>query len=196
MTGRPARAWTAAMVAAKRVPAIPARNEVPALPGEGRGERRGQALDEDRLGAPQRLEAIDLDLEQPERRVERVAAPGQARAERAERLERGLGRRPVRVGIRIDEGRLRDESMGAPERHPPPDAQRPGVRVGVDDRPRIPRPAAQHERAGREGLGGVGPGPGGAGDAGGRGGAVASWVVRSGASMAGAWIGGGGSPGR
>ena len=28
---------------------------------------------------------------------------------------------------------------------------------GVDDRPRIPRPAAQHERAGREGLGASGP---------------------------------------
>ena len=30
--------------------------------------------------------------------------------------------------------------------------------LGVDDRPRIPRPAAQHERAGREGLGASGPG--------------------------------------
>ena len=48
--------------------------------------------------------------------------------------------------------------MGAPERHPPPDAQRPGFRVRVDDRARIPRPAAQDERAGREGLGGSRPG--------------------------------------
>ena len=48
--------------------------------------------------------------------------------------------------------------MGAPERHPPPDAQRPGLRARVDDRARIPRPAAQDERAGREGLGGSRPG--------------------------------------
>ena len=70
-----------------------------------------------------------------------------------ERLERGLGRRPVRVGIWLDEGRLRDELVGAPQRHAAPDAQRSSAPVGVDDRPRIPRPAAQHERAGREGLG-------------------------------------------
>ena len=117
-----------------------------------------QPLDEDRLGAPQRLEAVDLDLEQPERGIGRVGAPGDPRAERRERLEGGLDGRPVRVGIRIDEGRLRNEPMGAPERHPPPDAQRPGLRVRVDDRARIPRPAAQDERAGREGLGGSRPG--------------------------------------
>ena len=131
-------------------------NRVPAMPARisSHAERLDQPLDEDRFGPPQRLEAVDLDLEQPERGVERVGRPGDARAERPERLERGLDGRPVRVGIRVDEGRLRDEPMGAPERHPAPDAQRPGVRARVDDRARIPRPAAQDERAGREGLGG------------------------------------------
>ena len=44
-------------------------------------------------------------------------------------------------------------------RHPPPDAERPCFRVRVDDRARVPpRPAAQDERAGREGLGGSHPG--------------------------------------
>ena len=126
------------------------------LPGEGLATALGQPLDEDRLRAPQRPEPVDADLEQPERRVERVAAPRQARAEPPERLEHGLGSSPVRLGIGVDEGRLRDESMGAPERHPAPDAERPSVRIGVDDRPRIPRPTAQHERAGREGLGASG----------------------------------------
>ena len=111
------------------------------------------ALDEHRLGTPQRFQAIDLDLEHPERDVRRVASPRHARAERPERLERGLGHRPVRVGIGLDEGRLRDEPVGAPQWHAAPDAQRSSGRVGVDDRARIPRPAAEHERTGREGLG-------------------------------------------
>ena len=143
------------MVAAKCVPATPARGRQ--LPGERATQRRADPLDEHRLGTPQRPQAIDPHLEQPERGVHRVATPRQARAERAERLERGLGRRPVRVGIGLDEGRLRDESVGAPQRHAAPDAQGSSGPVGVDDRPRIPRPAAQHERAGREGLGASGP---------------------------------------
>ena len=49
-----------------------------------------QPLDEDRLGSPQRLEPVDLDLEQPERGIERLGAAGDPRAERGERLERGL----------------------------------------------------------------------------------------------------------
>ena len=44
-------------------------------------------------------------------------APRQARAEPPERLEGGLGRCPVRVGIGVEEGRLRDEPVGAPQRH-------------------------------------------------------------------------------
>ena len=159
--GAPGRARTAATVALKRVPAMPARMPLapPPVPSaEGPAERLDQPLDEDRLRSPQRLEAVDLDLEQPERGIERIGAAGDPRAERRERLEGGLDGRPVRVGIRVDEGRLRDEPMGAPERHPPPDAQRPGFRARVDDRARIPRPAAQDERAGREGLGGSRPG--------------------------------------
>ena len=119
-------------------------------------ERFRQAPDEDRLGPPQRLEAVRMDLEQPERRIERIGGPGDPRTERCQRLEGGFHDRPVRVGIRVDEGRLRDEPMGAPERHPPPNAQRPGVRARVDDRARIPRPAAQDERSGREGQKGFG----------------------------------------
>ena len=47
------------------------------------GERRGQPLDEDRLRPPQRLEPVDLDLEQPEGGVERVGTAGDPRAESA-----------------------------------------------------------------------------------------------------------------
>ena len=172
--GSPGRAWTAAMVAAKRVPAMPARTGEPAGAGgrqrSGHFGRRaarsggcgrapcqhpGQTLGEDRFRAPQRLEAVGLDLEQPERRVGRVGRPGKTRAERGEGLECGLGRGPVRLRIRIDEDRLRCQPMRARQRDPPSHAERPGVAVRVDDRPRVPRPAAQHERAGREGLGGA-----------------------------------------
>ena len=93
------------------------------LPGESATQRRRDPLDEHRLGPPQRPQAIDPHLEQPERGLTRVATPRQTRAERAERLERDLGRRPVRVGIGLDEGRLRDEPVGAPQRHAAPDAQ-------------------------------------------------------------------------
>jgi hypothetical protein len=129
-----------------------------AIPAEHAPQRLRQPTDEDRFRTPQRLETVDLDLEQPEGGVERVDAAGDPRTERRERLEGGLDGRPVRVGVRIDEGRLRDEPVGAPERHPPPDAQCPSFRVGVDDRARIPRPPAQDERAGREGLEGSRPG--------------------------------------
>ena len=44
-----------------------------------------------------------------------------------------------------------------PSGHPAPDAEGSRVRAGVDDRSRVPRLAAQHERAGREGLGASGP---------------------------------------
>ena len=157
--GAPGRARTAATVAVKRVPAIPARMVV-RVPSATQRPPSAPTSRSTRTGSvpPQRLEAVDLDLEQPERGVERVGGPGDPRAERRERLEGGLDGRPVRVGVRIDEGRLRDEPMGAPERHPSPDAQRPGVRARVDDRARIPRPAAQDERTGREGLGGSRPG--------------------------------------
>ena len=116
----------------------------------------------------------------------RVGAAGDPGAECRERLEGGLDGRPVRVGIRVDEGRLRDEPMGAPERHPPPDAQRPGFRARVDDRARIPRPAAQDERAGAGRARRLAPGRARAGGGVGGGGAVASWSVRS-------WVAGAGS---
>ena len=61
---------------------------------QGPREGRHQPADEDRFGAPQRLEAVRLDLEQAERRVERFRAAGETRAERGERLEDGLGGLP------------------------------------------------------------------------------------------------------
>ena len=48
------------------------------LPGEGATQRRGDPLDEHRLGTPQRPEAIDPHLEQPERGLAGVATPRQA----------------------------------------------------------------------------------------------------------------------
>ena len=75
-----------------------------------------------------------------------IGTSRQTRAGLPERLEHGLRSTPIRLGIGIDEGRLRDESMCAPERHPAPDAERPRARIGVDDRPRVPGSTAQHER--------------------------------------------------
>jgi hypothetical protein len=53
----------------------------PALPVRVNGlaharRARPEPIDEDRLGTPQRLEPVDLDLEQPEGRVERIGRAG------------------------------------------------------------------------------------------------------------------------
>ena len=54
------------MVAAKWVPATPARGCN--VPGRAAANAPSDALDEYRLGTPQRPETIDPHLEQPERR--------------------------------------------------------------------------------------------------------------------------------
>ena len=146
--GRRSRAVAAARVAAKRVPAIPARRR----PRQERGEGGADLADEDRFGAPERLEAVDLDLERAEGPVGRVGAAGDPRAERGEGLEDGLDGRGVRGRVRRHEGGLGGEPVGAPERHPAADAERRGLRARVDDDAVIPRPAAEDQRPGREGI--------------------------------------------
>ena len=123
------------------------------LPGQRPGQAPPDALDEDRLGAPQALEPVDLGLEQPERDVGRVGRAGKAGLKPAERLERGLEPVSVSLGLGVEEGRLRDQPVGAPERHPAPDAERAGGRVGVDDRSRSPR--SRRGRAGRSARAGA-----------------------------------------
>ena len=159
--GASGRAWIAAIVAANRVPAMPARMPPPSTPPSepasapvSRSIRTGSAPHNG--SRPSTWTSNN-----PKAGSTRVGAAGDPRAERRERLEGRLHARPIGIGIRVEEGRLRNEPMGAPERHPPSNAQCPGFRVGVEDRARIPRPAAQDERAGREGqkeLGGSRPG--------------------------------------
>ncbi len=107
-------------VAADRVPAIPAR----AASGRTVGARRSAA----RRGPARDPTAARARRPGPRtaRTPDRAGSttPGQAGAECRERLEGGLDGRPVRVRFRIDEGRLGDQSMGAPERDPAPDAER------------------------------------------------------------------------
>ena len=106
--GAPGRAWIGGDRRREPGPGDPGpgaagrRRAAPSPRRAPRPERVDQPLDEDRLGTPQRLEAVDLDLEQAERRVGRVGAAGDPRAERRERLERGLDAPP---GPRRDPGR-------------------------------------------------------------------------------------------
>jgi hypothetical protein len=62
---------------------MPARG----FPGEQSLQRVADPFHEHRLDAPQRPEPVDLDLEEAERRVVRVAFPGDPRAERSQPLE-------------------------------------------------------------------------------------------------------------
>src|SRR3990172_7412434 len=112
---------------------------------EERLERGPDPLDEGRLGAPQGLEAVDLDLEQAEGDGRRIGRAGDRRAERGEPFEGPLEGLPVSLRFRIEEGRLRGEPVGRPERHSAPDAERPGRGVRVQDRRRGPGLAAQAE---------------------------------------------------
>src|SRR5690348_16307215 len=127
------------------------------LTREGGRDGLDEPLGEGGLRTPQRAETVDADLEQTERHGAWVGTPGEARARASECLEHGLRRSPIRLRVGVDEGRLRDESMCAPERHPAPDAERPCAPIGVDDRPRAPGATAQYERAwDRGGLGASG----------------------------------------
>ena len=109
-------------------------------------KRLADALGEDRLGAPQAGEPVDLRLEQPERDVGRLGRPGDRRAERREALERGLGLGPISLRLGVEEGRLRGQPVGRPERHPAPDAERPRGGVRVEDGPVRPRLPAEDDR--------------------------------------------------
>ena len=122
-------------------------------PGSARedpGERPDDPLHEDRLGSPQPLKPVDLDLEQPEGRVGGVGCAGDTGAEPAERLQRPLDRRPVRGRIRVEECRLRSQSMGGSERLPASNPELTSRRVRVEDRPVGPRSSAEDDRSGRE----------------------------------------------
>jgi hypothetical protein len=88
---------------------------------EERLERGPDPLDEDRLGTPEGLEAVDLDLEQAEGDGRRIDRPGDRRAD-GQPLESPSGL-PVSLRFRIEEGRLRGQPVG-PQRHPAPDARR------------------------------------------------------------------------
>ena len=138
----PGLAAAAAIVAANRVPAIPARGS----PARGFLQRSGNPGSHLRLGAPEGLEAVDLRLEEAEGLVPGLDRPRDRRAEGREHLEGGLDGRPVSFRIRIEECRLRREPVGRPQRQPSPDPERARRRVRVHDGPRDPGLAAQDDR--------------------------------------------------
>jgi hypothetical protein len=122
-------------------------------------ERTDEAPDELGLPAPQSLEPIYLDLEQAERRIGLLRSPGQTGTEPGQRLEGGFDGRGIGLRLRIEKGGLRSEPVGAPEREPPPDAERPCGRIRVDDRPVRPGLSAEDDRpVRREGAGEAGSG--------------------------------------
>ena len=110
----------------------------------GRRRRPGRAarahhepLDEDRLGAPQPVEPVDLELDQPEGGIGGSVVPASPGLNRASVSKAASTAARVRVRLRVEEGRLRGEPVRAPERHPAPDAERPGR----PDRRRSPVPS-------------------------------------------------------
>jgi hypothetical protein len=117
---------------------------------KGSLEGRGQPVDQDRLGTPERFETVDLDLEQAERRIGGIGRTGDAGAEHGQRIEGAFGTRLIALGVWVDEDGFRDEPMRAPEGHPTSNAQSLGLRVGVHDVARIPWLPAEDERAGRK----------------------------------------------
>ena len=125
-------------------------NPRPRLPGEQSLQRAADLFHEHRLGAPQRPESVDLDLEEAKRRIVWIARPGDPRAERSQPLEGGLDDGRVGVGVRVEEDRLRRQPMRGAERHPAVYAECPRFGAGVDDHPRRPRLAAEDRGAGRE----------------------------------------------
>ena len=93
-------------------------------------------------------------LEEAERAVARIRAAGDRRAEVRESFVGRLDGGSISLGLGIEERRLRREPMGRAERHPPPDAERSSARVGVEDQPGRPRPAAEDDRPRRPRVGG------------------------------------------
>ena len=117
-------------------------------------ERTPDPLGELGLGAPQAGEPVDLGLEQPERGIGRIGRPGNRRAEVREPLEGGLDAGSISLRLGIEERRLRRQPVGRAERHPAPDPERSGARIGVEDRPVLPRLAAEDDRPRRPRVGG------------------------------------------
>jgi hypothetical protein len=119
----------------------------PRRPREERRERGTDLREKDRLRPPERLQAVELDLERPERRIGGIDWAGDARAERRERIKRRLDGRRVRLGVGRDERGLWGEPVRLPERDPPPDAEIPGGLVRIEDDAVIPRLPAEDQRS-------------------------------------------------
>jgi len=114
---------------------------------EERRERGAHLRDEDRLRPPERLQAVELNLERPERRIGGVGRAGDPRAEHGKRIERRFDGRRVRRGVGRDERGFRGEPVRLPEGDPPPDAEIPGSPVRVEDDAVIPRLPTEDQRS-------------------------------------------------
>ena len=134
----------AARAAAKRVPAIPARG----VPGEERGERCPDLPDESRLGAPERLEAVHVDLQRAEGAVGGVGLAGHSRAEGGQGVEGRLDGRGVGDRVGREEDGLRGEPVGPAQGDAPANAEGERGGAGVEDDAVIPRPPAEDQRPG------------------------------------------------
>jgi len=120
----------------------------PGRPREERSQHRPGPPHEVRLGAPERLEAVHLDLQRAEGPVGRIGRAGDPRAERSEGIEGSLDGRGVGGGVGREEDGLRREPVGLPEGDPPADPQGERSGAGVEDDAVIPRPPAEDQRPG------------------------------------------------
>ena len=126
----------------------------PGRPREERGEGGAGLPDEVRLGPPERLEAVDLDLQRAEGPVGGIGRAGDPRAQPGEGVEGGLDGCGVGGRVGWEEDGLGSESVGLPERDPPANPQGDRGGVGVEDDAVIPRPPAEDQRpvAGDRGI--------------------------------------------
>ena len=142
--GPPSGAWAAATLAAKLVPATPARGGPGSSGARASPIRRDQRL----LDPPQPGQAVDMDGEPPERRVGDVARAGDPGAERREPLAGGLDGVPVRLRRR-GRGRSPRARAGGRSRAGSPGARRGPERAGPRRPPSRPSRAVRRGRSGR-----------------------------------------------
>ena len=125
----------AAMVAANRVPAIPARNEAPAPP-QSRASAAVRRSTRTGSGPHNRPRPSIWTSNSPKAASAGSIVPAIPGLNAARASKAASAAAPSASGSGSTK-RLRRESMGVRQRDPPLDAERPGARVRVDHGPRI-----------------------------------------------------------
>ena len=142
----------AATVAAKRVPAMPARADPRAAPpGPRRRARPAPAR------APTAPRARRSGPPGARRRRRSLGRAGDRGADAARRSKAASSSARSASGLGVEERRLRRQPVRRSERHPAPDPERPSRGIGVEHRPVRPGLPAEDDRPRRPRAGGPAP---------------------------------------